>query len=152
MKIAILGLPGSGKSTFALKLGEKHSIPVHHLDDYVFDGKVKREKQEFLTMQDKLLQGESWILEGCALSSLERRYPHSDMVIYFQLPRALCIWRAFKRYFQEWPNKVFNWALVKYTWNFERDQTAKIEALKMKHPEVEFILFTSSEDAQKFLL
>ncbi|MFW5904155.1 MAG: AAA family ATPase [Candidatus Saliniplasma sp.] len=34
MKIAIIGSPGSGKSTFAKKLGKKLNIPVYHLDSY----------------------------------------------------------------------------------------------------------------------
>ena len=31
-KFALIGLPGSGKSMFASKLGETLGIPVHHLD------------------------------------------------------------------------------------------------------------------------
>jgi adenylate kinase family enzyme len=47
-KFALIGLPGSGKSTFAANLGKILQIPVHHLDRHMFepDGK-KKDKQEF---------------------------------------------------------------------------------------------------------
>ena len=50
-RIAIFGLPGSGKSTFAVKLGKIMDMPVHHLDKHMFiaDGK-KRNRQEFLSL------------------------------------------------------------------------------------------------------
>jgi adenylate kinase family enzyme len=45
-KIAVIGLPGSGKSTFSFKLGKILSIPVHHLDRHMFEpgGKKKTNK------------------------------------------------------------------------------------------------------------
>lgn len=36
-KFAIIGLPGSGKSTFSVKLGKILNIPVHHLDRHIFE-------------------------------------------------------------------------------------------------------------------
>ena len=35
-RFAIIGLPGSGKSTFASKLGIILDISVHHLDGHIF--------------------------------------------------------------------------------------------------------------------
>lgn len=40
-RIAVIGLPGSGKSTFATRLGKTLRIPVHHLDKHMFDGRTK---------------------------------------------------------------------------------------------------------------
>jgi len=45
-RIAVIGLPGSGKSTFATRLGKMLSISVHHLDKHMFDGRTKRDKRE----------------------------------------------------------------------------------------------------------
>jgi adenylate kinase family enzyme len=55
-KFAIIGLPGSGKSTFASKLGKLLDIPVHHLDRHMFEpnGK-KRDKEEFIEIQKAML-------------------------------------------------------------------------------------------------
>jgi adenylate kinase family enzyme len=98
-RIAIIGLPGSGKSTFATELGKILHIPVHHLDKYIFDGNRKRDKQDFLIVKKALLTEPSWVIEGCSISTLEMRFAHADTVIYFQFPRLLCIWRLCKRLF-----------------------------------------------------
>ena len=46
-KFALIGLPGSGNSTFASKLGETLDIPVHHLDRHMFEpGGKKRDKND----------------------------------------------------------------------------------------------------------
>ena len=47
-RIAIIGLPGSGKSTFAIELGKVLRVPVHHLDRHMFEpnGKKKDKKDK----------------------------------------------------------------------------------------------------------
>ena len=61
--------------------------------------KKKRDKQEFLLVKDALLKEEVWIIEGCSFSTLEMRFARADTLIYFHLPRWLCIWRVCKRLF-----------------------------------------------------
>ena len=65
-RFALIGLPGSGKSTFATKLGQILGIPVHHLDRHMFEtGGKKRDKQEFIEIQKRMLDEEAWIVEDC---------------------------------------------------------------------------------------
>jgi len=97
-RIAVIGLPGSGKSTFAKRLGKILGVPVHHLDKHMFDGLTKRDKQEFLSIKEALVNEESWIIEGCSFSTLEMRFSRADTVIYFHLPRWLCLWRVLRRF------------------------------------------------------
>ncbi len=159
-RLAFIGLPGSGKSTFAAKLGQRLEIPVHHLDSYMFvAGGKKREKQEFLALQKTLVDQERWIIEGCSTSTLEMRFARADTVVYFRLPRLLCLWRAFKRLFfhdntlcdtAEGCSKVFTWEIVKYIWNFDREKGELIEELKKKYPHVRFYIFKSSKDTERF--
>lgn len=157
-KIAIIGLPGSGKSTFAIKLGKVLNIPVHHLDRHMFDGRKKRDKEEFLVVKKSLLKESSWIIEGCSLTTLEMRFAQADTVIYFDFPRLLCIWRVFKRLFSFDTHLAetgclngINWALIKYIWNFNRDKRPGIEELRKRYPNVKFIAFQNSQDLNEFL-
>ena len=157
-RIAVIGLPGSGKSTFATKLGKNLSIPVHHLDKHRFDGKTKRDKQEFLSIKEALVNEKSWIIEGCSLSTLEMRFARADTIIYFHLPRWLCIWRVFKRLFI-FDKKIadtgclngINWMLIKYIWNFDRDKRESIKELRKRYPNVEFLIFRQSQEPDKYL-
>lgn len=157
-RIAIIGLPGSGKSTFAIKLGNVLNIPVHHLDRHMFDGRKKREKAEFLALKEALLKEESWIIEGCSFSTLEMRFARADTVIYFDLPRILCIWRVCKRLFafDEYLKDTgcldgINWTLLKYIWNFNRDKKQAIQDLSKRYPDVEFLIFHCSKDLDEYL-
>jgi len=142
-RIAVIVRPCSGKSTFAINLGKILNIPVCHLDKYVFDGKTKRDMQEFLSIKQACIDEESWIIEGCSFSTLEMRLARADVLIYCDLPAWLCIGRLFKRLFS-FDKKILetgclkgiNWALIKYIWNFDRDKRGNIEKLCKKYPEV----------------
>jgi adenylate kinase family enzyme len=157
-RIAIIGLPGSGKSTFAIKLGKLLNIPVHHLDRHMFDGRKKREKAEFLALKESLLKEDAWIIEGCSFSTLEMRFARADAVIYFDLPRMLCIWRVCKRLFA-FDQRLsetgcldgVNWMLIKYIWNFNRDKGQGIEELSKRYLAVEFLVFHRTRDLDEYL-
>ena len=157
-RIAIIGLPGSGKSTFAIKLGKLLNIPVHHLDRYMFEGRMKREKDAFLVIKESIIRENAWIIEGCSFSTLEMRFARADTVIYFNLPRTLCIWRVCKRLltFDKHITETgclnsINWPLIKYIWNFNRDKKQRIEELSKLYPEVEFLTFHHSLDLDEYL-
>ena len=157
-RIAIIGLPGSGKSTFAIKLGKLLKIPVHHLDRHMFDGRKKRGKTEFLAIKESLLKENAWIIEGCSFSTLEMRFARADAVIYFDLPRMLCIWRVCKRLFafdqhlsETGCLDGVNWTLIKYIWNFNRDKKQGIEELSKRYPGVEFLVFHHPKDLDEYL-
>ena len=158
-RFAIIGLPGSGKSTFATLLGETLDIPVHHLDKHMFekDGK-KKDKEGLLSIERSMTKEEAWVIEGCSLSTLETRFARATDVIYFRFPRLLCLWRILKRfciYDKALSNtgcvRAVNWRLIKYIWKFEAEKGKGIETLASKYPQVRFHIFTTSREAQKFL-
>jgi adenylate kinase family enzyme len=90
-KFALIDLPGSGKSTFASTLGRILGIPVHHLDRHMFepDGK-KKDKQEFIEIQQAMLNEKAWVVEECSFSTFEMRFAKADVLIYFHFSRLVC--------------------------------------------------------------
>jgi adenylate kinase family enzyme len=136
-RIAIVGLPGSGKSTFATKLGKELKLPVFHLDKLMFEGRSKRKRDEFLALHQSLIDQDSWIIEGCSTSTFESRFARADTVIYFGLHRLVCVGRVFKRLLSF--DKALaqatgcldtvNLPLLQYIWNFDRDKKPAIHDL-----------------------
>ena len=100
-RVLIIGPSGSGKSTLARQLGEKLHLPVIHLDKHFWQpGWVGTPHQEWVDKITKLVAGERWILDGNYRHTLDIRLQAADTVIFLDLPRWLCSWRALKRRFQ----------------------------------------------------
>ncbi len=157
-RIAIIGLPGSGKSTFAMELGDILHLPVHHLDNYCFVNGVKADPQDLIANQQKLVDQESWIIEGCSIKTLEMRLRRADMVVYLDFPRLLCVWRVFKRLFmldhdlsKSGCATLVNWELLKYIWNFKKEKSERIEALRAQYPKLDFYVLKSAKELDQFV-
>jgi adenylate kinase family enzyme len=155
-KFALIGLPGSGKSTFAAKLGEILDIPVHHLDTHMFEpGGKKKDKQAFIEIQKAILDERAWVVEGCSFSTFEMRFAKADVLIYFHFSRLVCFWRLFKRVFNYKRDfgglRAVTWEILKYTWNFDKEKRTRIEELRKKYPQIGFHIFRDQKDADLFL-
>lgn len=155
-KIAIIGPPGSGKSTFAAKLGKKTQIPVHHLDRHMFEesGK-KKDKQEFIEMQKAMLSAESWVVEGCSFSTWEMRFIQADLILYFDFNRVLCIWRLCKRFFnyrKEFGGlRAITWEILQYVWTFHKEKKTRLQQLRRRYPGKELRIFINQKEVDRFL-
>lgn len=152
-RICIFGRPGSGKSTFALKLHTKKQLPLYHLDKYFYrENWIERDYQEFLAIQQELVSQDRWIIDGNSLQSLEMRYARADICLYFNYSRWLCLFRLFKRLIfkdsaikdrAQGCGENIRWSLIKYMWNFETRKDNRliklIADLKKRYPQVVFI-------------
>lgn len=156
MRIMIFGRPGSGKSTTATRLGKLLALPVYHLDKYFFvENWKERNYQEFLQIQQDLVNHDSWIIDGNATKSLEMRYARAQVVLYFNYPRPTCLWRLFKR---TWRKDVaiqdraagchenVRWQLVKYMWGFDERVQDVLVNLKNSYPDVQICTITNDRE------
>jgi len=74
-KIIVIGSPGSGKSTFALKLGKQLNLPVMHLDANFWNpGWVKTPEDKWRELVSKLVSGDKWIIEGNYTRTFDIRF------------------------------------------------------------------------------
>lgn len=100
MKIAVIGYSGAGKSTLARALGERYGIPVLHFDVVQFTPNWKeRDRAEAHRMVHAFMENPAWVIDGTYSSfEYERRLNEADSIVFLNLPRLVCFWRAWKRY------------------------------------------------------
>jgi len=163
LRICIFGRPGSGKSTFALRLHKKMCLPLYHLDRYFFvENWIARNYEEFLLAQHEIVDQDKWIIDGNSLKSLEVRYARAQISLYFNYSRWICLFRIIKRFFLKDPaikdraegcKEKIRFSLLKYMWTFEyrlnNRLTYQIIELKKLYPTVKFIEIRNDQDLKK---
>ncbi|MBN8828179.1 MAG: hypothetical protein J0H68_05680 [Sphingobacteriia bacterium] len=157
-RIMILGRPGSGKSTFASKLGKKFNLKLYHLEKYFFiDNWGERNKDEFHKIQQEFVNEDNWVIDGNCLSSLEMRYAKADLAIIFYYPISVILLRLLKAKFYKYKNtkhiteeykEKISLKLLFFIWNFKRRVEDKLEYLKRKYPHVVLYKITNDKEAE----
>lgn len=162
-KIAIIGSGGSGKSTFARKLGEKLQIEVFHLDAILWKTNwtaVSKNQQE--AIQRQLVSKDQWIIDGNYNGTLDLRLNAADCIIFMDMPRKLCVYRVFKRMLlyrnrqrpdmAEGCRERFDLNFLKWIWNYPRDKRPGVyQKLQRLQDHKEIVILTSSKEARNFI-
>ena len=64
-KIAVIGCPGSGKTTFSKKLADITGLPLYHLDlIYWKSDATHLQRREFKQKQEEIVSNDEWIIDG----------------------------------------------------------------------------------------
>ena len=162
-RILVIGSAGAGKSTFAARLARRTGLPLVHLDAiYWRPGWVKTPREEWVRTVDGLLARDAWVLDGNYAGTLDRRLAACDTVLFLDLPRAVCLWRAVKRRIvhhrrtrpdmREGCNERVTRELVRWIWEYPRTQRpgvlAKLAALR---PDQRAVVLRSTAAMEAFL-
>lgn len=91
-KVIVIGCPGSGKSTFSIKLADLTGLPLVHLDllNWNSDGTTV-DIEVFLERQERYLKKESWIIDGNYGASMDSRFQACDTVMFLDYPLQVCL-------------------------------------------------------------
>lgn len=162
-RILVIGSGGSGKSTFAMKLGQILNLEVIHLDKFYWRaGWVEPSKEEWSQTVMELINRESWIIDGNYGGTLELRMQRCDTIIFLDLSRLLCVWRIFKRNLRyrrggrpdmaEGCIEKLDLEFVSWVWNYSRRSRPKVlELIRAHAPDKRVIWLRSKAEVQQFL-
>jgi adenylate kinase family enzyme len=144
-RVIVIGSSGSGKSTFARRLGDITNLPVTHIDQLFWQpGWVKTPKSEYVERLAAVVQGDRWIIEGVNASTLDLRLPRTDLLIWLERDRFSCLWRMMRRVASSYgcvrsdmapgcPEQLPDWEFFKYIWTFGTHIAPRIEAAIDQH-------------------
>jgi len=98
-RVLVLGGCGSGKSTFARRLGDLTGLPVVHLDrEYFSPGWVEPEREVWVRKLDEIAARDRWIIDGNHVrKAFPTRSERADLAILLDMPTWRCIWRVIGR-------------------------------------------------------
>ena len=100
-RVLIFGSSGSGKSTLARQLSEKKGLPHIYMDQHYFaPGWVEPTPEVWAERVTKLVQQESWVMDGNYGGTMHLRIPRADTIIFLNLPVWICLFRILKRWIQ----------------------------------------------------
>jgi len=97
-----LGLPASGKTTLANKLGNILEINVTHLDKIFWKEKGGIKQDSFVEELSIVMENDKWIIEGSMPRSktLDMRIKNADTIVLIDVPLVVVFWRQIKRFFK----------------------------------------------------
>lgn len=162
-RVLVIGSGGSGKSTFAKRLGELIDIEVKHLDKFYWQpGWTKPAKDDWLQTVTELISGESWIIDGNFSGTLELRLNHCDTIVFLDMPRLMCLWRIVKRRLRyrnrfrpdmaEGCDEKLDLDFINWVWTYSRRSRPKVVRLLQEHSgSKQVVWLRSNAEVEKFL-
>lgn len=162
-RVVVIGSPGAGKTTFVRKLADKTKLPLIHLDYYYHDTNKDyyHSKEAWIARVQKLMAGDSWIIDGNYSSTIPERFKMADTIIYIDIPRRVALYRVLKRRIQyrsklredmpaDWKEKA-NWEFLKYVWGYNKAYRPMIADELEKHKEKMVYILKNSKQVKNFL-
>lgn len=162
-RVAVVGSPGTGKTTFSRKLAELAGLPLIHLDFYYHDKthNYENDRDAWIKRVEELTAGSTWVIDGNYRSTFQLRFGRADTIIFLDYPRWRAIKGIYRRRFQ-YRNKLRDdmpegWrenispGFFMFVWRFNRKyRTDIVTALNDDHSK-KVVVFRSPKDANKYL-
>lgn len=161
-RILVIGSSGAGKSTLAVRMGEILKLPVIHLDAHFWNpGWVETPRDLWRAIQERLIQGDRWIIDGDFLRDLDLRLQRADTVVLMEFPRLQCLIGVFRRWLQfvgrtrpdmaeGCPEKI-DTEFVLWVWRFPRRRQRTREVIEQHGSHCRLIVLKSRADTARFL-
>lgn len=162
-RVAVVGCPGSGKSTFTRKMAAKTGLPAVYLDFYHHQLMYNyyNDLPAWIARVKELIKADQWVMDGNYNSSIEPRFQRADTIIFFDFPRRVSLYGVIKRRFEyrnkrrlempsDWEEHI-NWEFLKFVWNFRKNnRQVTLNAIE-KFSTKEVRIFTNHTQANNYI-
>jgi len=103
MKLLIIGIVASGKTTLAKRLSNKLNIKHYEIDSIVHDdqNKFKRNNNEQQQIISQINKNKDWIIEGTLRKNLYNLLDLANIICYIDIPLKIRKKRIFKRFIKQ---------------------------------------------------
>ena len=156
-RVAVIGCPGGGKSTFSRALRDRVDLPLYHLDAiYWRDDRTHLSREEFYPLMQKIIAREEWIMDGNYNSTLEWRISACDLLIFLDYPAEVCLEgvrarRGQKRSDMPWVEEGDDQEFLEFIRAFETESKPRILELIGGYPDKAVVVFRTREEADRYL-
>jgi adenylate kinase family enzyme len=97
-RVLVMGCPGAGKAKLAVRLGRITGLDVYHIkDDRFSERHSEDEKNAWKEAVQKIVDRESWIIEGTQSMTYEMRMARADTVFFISEKPFNCLKKFAKR-------------------------------------------------------
>lgn len=162
-RIAIIGSPGSGKSTFAKQLAAQTGLPLIHLDFYYHDKQhdYYTNKEEWRTKANGFADADTWIIDGNFGATMAKRLERADTIFYFDMPTYLALLGIIRRWlegrqsvrsempsgWQEKPSISLFWKVLRFRHNY----SSGTHQLLAQNRNTTIVVFNNRRQVGKYL-
>jgi len=155
-----VGCGGSGKSYLSLRLGALLGLPVTHLDDLYYDLDWNTlPAAEFAAVQEELVAGSAWVIDGNYNSTLSIRLRACDTVVLMDVSTLAALWGIVSRYLRHGGghrgggvhNRI-TWGFVVYVATYRRRMRPRVLAAIAEHARhAEVVRLTGRRHTERWL-
>lgn len=160
-RVAIIGAPGSGKTTLAIELKDIYKLPVVFLDSfYQLPNWVMRDPKERDEMILKETKKEEWIIDGTFIDTLEERLKVADLVIFLDFSTKVQLRGIFKRFFSNFGKEKIdmpgckerlNPSFIAYVATYNKKRRKYLIDLLEKYNQKKILHFKTQLELKKWL-
>lgn len=157
-KILVVGIPGSGKSTFSRALAEQLGLPIIYLDQLFWNAdRTTVSREEFdRKLREAVDAAPRWVMDGNYARTLPWRLERCDRVFWLDYPVPLCLQsvRARRGQFRPdipWIEEEEDPEFMDYIREFPKTQRPQLLRLRAGFPQKRWTVFRSRAQSQAYL-
>ena len=156
-RVAVIGCPGGGKSTFSRALRDATGLPLYHLDAIFWrPDRTTLPREEFYPLMQEIIARDEWIIDGNYRSTLEWRIKACDLVVFLDVSAEVCLAGVRARQGQArsdipWVESGDDEEFLSFITSFGKQSKPQILQLLEKYPDKAVLIFRTREEAAEYL-